>query len=75
MSNQILIDYENSEKQKNLDSISVLNNTISSINDAITQMNTNIASFNTQKTSIQQQISDLEAGNVLIDEIIVILGG
>jgi predicted nucleic acid-binding Zn-ribbon protein len=73
MANETLIAYENEQKQKNLDSITTLNNTITSIDQAIDQMEANIDAYNAQKTSVLDQISDIETENALIDEIITIL--
>ena len=74
MANEALIAYENAEKQKNLNAIDVLQNTITAIDQTISQMNANIVIYETQKADVLQQISDINASNVLIDDIITILG-
>lgn len=73
MSNQTLIDYENEQKQININSISTLEWQIQSVNQAIAQANLMIDSYNAQAASFQDQISTLQTNNVLIDEIIAIL--
>lgn len=73
MSNQQLIDYQNTVKAANLAKIVTLEQTISTIDSMIVEMNNNITSFTAQKTSTQQQISDIQTQNGLIDDIIAIL--
>lgn len=73
MANETLIAYENAEKQRNLDIVDALQNTITAIDQTITQTNTNIATYEAQKTDVLRQISDINANNVFIDEIITIL--
>jgi hypothetical protein len=73
MSNQTLIDYENEQKQININSISTLEWQIQSVNQAIAQANLMIDSYNAQAAAFQDQIFTLQTNNVLIDEIIAIL--
>lgn len=73
MSNQNLIDYQNAVKTDNIAKIATLEQTIATIDATIVDFNANITSFNAQKISTQQQISDIQTQNVLIDDIIAIL--
>ena len=71
--NQQLIDYQNQLLQNNLGTIQQLNNQIASIQSAIQSAQSNIDTFNNQIAVFNTKISDLEQGNILINETITIL--
>jgi len=73
--NQNLIDYQNELLQNNLDQINFLNFQILSVKDAISSANDSITYYNGQIDDITNQINALTAGNVLINDTIVILTG
>ena len=73
MANETLIAYQNELKQDNLNQIAVLQQTVATIPDEIARFNANIDNLNAQKTDCQNKITELENGNVLIDQTIAIL--
>lgn len=73
MANEALIAYQNAEKQKNLDMIAALENQVIDKGNIIVQMNARIVEYEAEKINLLQQITNIEADNILIDEIITIL--
>ena len=73
MPNQNIIDYQNQLKQKNLDQIALLQQTIIAANENIVQLQSSIVDSDQQISDSNSQITALENGNILIDEAIAIL--
>jgi hypothetical protein len=73
MSNQPLIDFENEQKQTNIDSITFFEWQIKSVDEAIAQAQGKIDTYNIQKIDFQDKIITLGENNVKIDQIISIL--
>jgi len=71
--NQNLIDYQKQLLQINLDQINFLNFEISSVQRAISSANESIVFFDGQIGEFNNEISAIEAGNVLINQTIDIL--
>jgi len=71
--NQNLIDYQKQLLQVNLDQITFLNFEISTVQRAISSANESIVFFDGQIGEFNNEISAIEAGNVLINQTIDIL--
>ena len=71
--NQNLIDYQKQLLQINLDQITFLNFEISTVQRAISSANESIVFFDGQIGEFNNEISAIEAGNVLINQTIDIL--
>lgn len=70
---QNLIDYQNQLLANNIEEIRILNFQIVSVQDAISSAQNNIEDFNNQITEFNNQIDKITAGNIFINETIVIL--
>ena len=66
-------DYLNSIKSLNNERILEIQLTIKSIGEAIDQANRDIETYNAQQLKSEQQISQLTADNLMLDEIIAVI--
>ena len=73
MSNQNYIDYLNSVATDNTTTISNLNLQISSLQSLVDSYNNDIVQVQGQITSSQEKITQLEADNVMITDIIALI--
>jgi peptidoglycan hydrolase CwlO-like protein len=64
----------NNEKQLNIEAIDLLTRQINDLNQAIINTNSTIDQYNVQIETYNSDISQLTSDNIIIDEIIIIVG-